>query len=104
MKVLSIASISLLALLSPSYAQLIADSELPQEREIHDTFSRDQNKGSVIDATNPIELINRLRRASAMDNATSPADAIDDALKGFNFDETDDFSSDLGQPLERSAL
>ena len=35
----------------------------------------------MLDATNPMELINRLRQATAMDDATSPSDAIDDALK-----------------------
>ncbi len=36
---------------------------------------------SVLDATNPLELMNQLRRSSAMDNATPPGDAIDRALR-----------------------
>lgn len=36
---------------------------------------------NVLDATNPIELMNQLRRGSAMDNATNPGDAIDRALR-----------------------
>lgn len=35
----------------------------------------------VLDATNPLELMNQLRRSSAMDNATPPGDAIDRALR-----------------------
>jgi hypothetical protein len=37
----------------------------------------------VLDATNPVDLMNRLRRATAMDDATPPSDAIDAALKDF---------------------
>jgi hypothetical protein len=36
---------------------------------------------SVFDATNQIDLMNRIRRATALDNATPPADAIDAALR-----------------------
>jgi hypothetical protein len=38
---------------------------------------------NVLDATNPLELMNQLRRSSAMDNATNPKDAIDAALRQF---------------------
>lgn len=37
--------------------------------------------GSILDSTNPIDLMNRLRRGSAMDDATPPKDSIDAALK-----------------------
>ena len=53
---------------------------LPTEREIHNTFSENKESGGIIGATNPMELINRLRNATALDNATPPSDAIDEAL------------------------
>ena len=34
--------------------------------------------------TNPFELVEMLRRANSMNDATNPSDAIDDALKMFN--------------------
>jgi len=37
--------------------------------------------GSGIDVTNPIDLINRIRRSTALDDATPPASAVDQALK-----------------------
>ena len=37
--------------------------------------------GSILDSTNPIDLMNKLRRGSAMDDATPPKDSIDAALK-----------------------
>ena len=33
-----------------------------------------------------MDLLNRLRRATAMDNATTPSDAIDEALKALEFE------------------
>lgn len=34
--------------------------------------------------TNPFELVEMIRRANSMNDATKPSDAIDDALKLFN--------------------
>ena len=34
--------------------------------------------------TNPFEIVEMLRRANSMNDATNPSDAIDDALKLFN--------------------
>lgn len=37
--------------------------------------------GSILDSTNPLDLMNKLRKGTALDNATPPGDAIDAALK-----------------------
>ncbi len=71
-------------------------NEIPKDREIHNTFSDGQKKGTLLDATNPLELMNRLRQASAMENATNPSDAIDDAIKAFSDEEIDKYT--LGNP------
>lgn len=55
----------------------------PQQREVFQTVPGQNKQESVLDATNPIDLMNRLRRANAMNDATPPADAIDAALKAF---------------------
>ena len=34
--------------------------------------------------TNPFEIVDRLRRANSMNDATTPSDAIDDAIKSFD--------------------
>ena len=34
--------------------------------------------------TNPFEIVDRIRRANSMNDATKPADAIDDAIKSFD--------------------
>lgn len=36
---------------------------------------------SILDSTNPIDLMNKLRRGAAMDEATPPKDSIDAALQ-----------------------
>jgi len=50
-----------------------------QDRQLYND-GPDQNKG-VLGTTNPIELMNRIRRGQALDNATNPGDAIDQALR-----------------------
>ncbi len=64
-------------------AQVSGSYELPQERELYQTSPSSSDNGSILEATNPLDLMNRLRRATAMDDATSPSDAIDEALKIF---------------------
>jgi hypothetical protein len=62
------------------YGQTIGSPQ--QERELDG--GPGTGKGtSVLDATNPIDLMNRLRRATALDDATPPRDAIDAALSDF---------------------
>ncbi len=67
-------------------AQLAGIFESPKEREIYNTLPGGAKEGTLLDATNPMELMNRLRRASAMNDATAPADAIDQALQALEDD------------------
>ena len=73
---------------SPVLAQIGQLTETPQERELYNTLPGDSQNGSLIDPTNPMDLLNRLRRATAMDNATNPSDAIDEALKDFEVNDS----------------
>ena len=41
-------------------------------------------QNSILDATNPIDLMNRIRRSTALDDATPPGTAIDQALREFD--------------------
>ena len=81
--VISIASLGVLGSF-PSYSDSAGTNEIPKEREIHNTFSNDQKNGTILDATNPMQLLNRLREATAMEDATSPSDAIDEALRALD--------------------
>ena len=69
------------------HAELSGLSERPEERELFNTLPGNNSKGTILDATNPMDLMNRLRRATALDNATSPSDAVDEALKALESDE-----------------
>ncbi|WP_254968025.1 hypothetical protein [Cyanobium sp. CH-040] len=55
----------------------------PQQQQQLDDGIGPSRSGSILDATNPIDLMNRIRRATALDNATPPGDAIDAALRDF---------------------
>ena len=55
---------------------------LLEELEI-DTSTKTEDGSSVI-PTNPFELVEMIRRANSMNDATKPSDAIDDALNSFN--------------------
>ena len=39
--------------------------------------------GSLLDAVNPIDLMNKINRSQAMEDATPPGDAVDAALREF---------------------
>jgi hypothetical protein len=56
----------------------------PQVQKELDYGSGKQDAGSLFNTANPIELMNKLRKSSAMDDATSPSDAVDAALKGLD--------------------
>ena len=85
---------SLLVLVQPSpvaaqaaagYSQPLGLS--PQDRQLFGNGSGtgsgvgQPGSSSGLDITNPIELINRIRRSTALDDATPPASAVDQALK-----------------------
>ncbi len=56
-----------------------------QEKQIYDYGPGGSNgtsrQGTILDSTNPIDLMNKIRRGTAMDDATTPGDAVDAALK-----------------------
>jgi len=57
-----------------------APNEPLQEQNLYN-YGTSKPSNSLMDVTNPMELMNRLRNSSAMDNATNPKDAIDAALR-----------------------
>ena len=63
------------------YGQTISSPQ--QEREL-DYGTGTNRGGSVLDSANPIDLMNKLRKATSMDDATNPGDAVDAALRDFH--------------------
>ncbi len=68
---------------------LISDQSIAQESykisemEINKTINLD-DEDDLDFPTNPFEIVDRLRRANSMNDATKPSDAIDDAIKSFD--------------------
>ena len=75
---LLILSISLISLRS----DFLNAEYLLEEMEI-DTSTKSDENGSVI-PTNPFQIVEMIRRYNSMNDATTPSDAIDDALDSFN--------------------
>ena len=61
---------------------LSAEESYFNEIEIDSSTKFDTNSKAL--PTNPFEIVEMLRRANSMNDATKPSDAIDDALKLFN--------------------
>ena len=86
---LPIALLSLTTVVDRADAQLSGDYQTPQERDLYNTVPGNNDKGTILDATNPMDLMNRLRRSTAMDDATAPSDAIDAALKALELESSE---------------
>ena len=61
---------------------LIAEEASLNEIEIGSSTKLETSSSDL--PTNPFEIVEMLRRANSMNDATKPSDAIDDALKSFN--------------------
>ena len=61
-----------------------------EKRDIYSTFdTEDQiDQGLPVD---PFDLMNRLKKAGAMNDATTPSDALDEALNAFDQSDYENF-------------
>ncbi len=66
-----------------SYESIAQESYELSEMEINRTINLD-DEDNLDFPTNPFEIVDRLRRANSMNDATKPSDAIDDAIKSFD--------------------
>tara|TARA_Y100001978_G_C23269305_1_gene235079 strand:- start:93 stop:275 length:183 start_codon:yes stop_codon:yes gene_type:complete len=56
--------------------------------EINRSFNSDEEENLNF-PTNPFDIVDRIRRANNMYDATTPSDAIDDAIKSFDMIKDD---------------
>ena len=65
------------------YGQTMGSSPMEQQMYNYDPGSGSRPGGSSagLNPANPLDLINKIRKGSAMDDATPPGDAVDQALK-----------------------
>tara|TARA_S200000501_G_C20362653_1_gene542617 strand:+ start:78 stop:377 length:300 start_codon:yes stop_codon:yes gene_type:complete len=67
-----------------SMKSTLLNAEEPYLNEIEIDNSTKLNSSSSDLPSNPFEIVEILRKANSMNEATNPTDAIDDALKLFN--------------------
>ena len=79
--VASVAGVGAARAQEKGYGQTISSPQ--QEREL-DYGTGTNRGGSALDSANPIDLMNKLRKATSMDDATPPVDAVDAALRDFH--------------------
>ena len=77
-KVLIIFLISLISLKS----DFLKSEYLFEELQIDSSTKTEEDKSLI--PTNPIELVEMIRRYNSLNDATNASDAIDDALESFN--------------------
>ena len=66
-----------------SYQSIAQESYELNEMEINRTINL-EDEDNLDFPTNPFEIVDRIRRANSMNDATKPSDAIDDAIKSFD--------------------
>jgi hypothetical protein len=66
---------------------------IDEKKDIFNTFDMEDqiDQGLPID---PFDLMNRLKQADAMNNATTPSDALDEALNAFDKSEYENFQKE----------
>ena len=74
--------LSFLSLINFQLNTLFAEESNLKEIEIGSSTKLETSTSAL--PTNPFEMVEMLRRANSMLDATKPSDAIDDALKSFN--------------------
>ena len=64
---------------------LFADESYSNDFQIESSTKSDGNNSDI--PTNPMEIVEMIRRANSMNDATKPSDAVDEALKLFDMIE-----------------
>ena len=71
-----------ISILNINSTLLSAEESYLNDIEINSSTKSDTNSSDL--PTNPFEIVEMIRRANSMNDATKPSDSIDDALKLFN--------------------
>ena len=71
-----------ISLINTKSTLLNAEESSLNEVEINSSTKFDTNSSAL--PNNPFEIVEMIRRANSMNDATSPSDALDDALRLFN--------------------
>jgi len=66
------------------YNDLVFSSQENYFEEIELNSTQDGSESNNSIPTNPFEIVDMLRKANSMNDATNPSDAIDEAIKTFD--------------------
>ena len=66
-----------------SYQSIAQENYKLSEMEINRTMNLN-DEGDLDFPTNPFEIVDRIRRANSMNDATKPSEAIDEAIESFD--------------------
>ena len=66
------------------YKSLVFSSQENYFDEIELSNTKDGYESDSVIPTNPFEIVDMLRKANTMNDATSPSDAIDEAIRSFD--------------------
>ena len=77
-------SFSILSLSLLSFKSTLLNAQESYLKDIQIDGSTKSNEKNLDLPSNPFELVEMIRRANSMNDATKPSDAIDDALKSFD--------------------
>jgi len=67
------------------YSEFVFSSQENYFEEIElNNYSQDGSASNKSIPTNPFEMIDMIRKANSLNDATSPSDAIDEAIKTFD--------------------
>jgi hypothetical protein len=79
------------------YGQTLGTS--PMERQLYE-YGPGKSGDTILDTTNPLDLMNKLRRSTALEEATPPSSAVDQALREFDLQMTQPAPSGSSGQLE----
>ena len=88
-KVFCISTFSFFAFINGSLIVSAQESYILNDIEMNNSTKSDVDNSLEI-PSNPFQMVEMIRRATSMNDATSPSDAIDDALKLFDMIENNE--------------
>ena len=66
------------------YGQTLGTSTMECQLYDYGPSNSGSGSGSILDSTNPLDLLNKLKRGTSLDDATPPSSAVDQALRDFD--------------------
>ena len=86
------------------YGQTIGNTSQEQHLYDYGLINQNSNSDSILDSNNPLDLMNKIRRSTALVDATPPSTAIDEALRAFDVQQPIPGPSPAGSALMQKGI